>query len=49
MNMNLELEKFNNFIDSLNTEEFENMLERAGINEMQSCEDFDMEYYKERE
>ena len=49
MNMNLELEKFNNFIDSLNTEEFDNMLERAGINEMQSCEDFDMEYYKGRE
>lgn len=37
--MDIEIEKFDEFLKGLTTEQFDNMLENAGINQISSCEE----------
>ena len=45
MNITEELKKFDEFLKELTTEQFDNMLENAGINQISSCEENNMTYY----
>ena len=45
MNITEELKKFDEFLKGLTTEQFDNMLENAGINQISSCEESNMTYY----
>lgn len=45
MNITEELKKFDEFLKGLTTEQFDNMLKNAGINQISSCEESNMAYY----
>ena len=45
MNITEELKTFDAFLKGLSTEQFDNMLENAGINQISSCEESNMTYY----